>query len=280
MQCAQICHTTGNTGGVQCQQGKWRTADCEKAAAQFICEYGNSSTSPTPTPTGQSYTGKDCRELHQKYSNLPSGVYTLSPPGIAAFSAYCDMVTDGGGWTVIQRRIDANISFYDKLWNDYKVGFNNGLDKNLWLGNDIVHVLTTKDSNVELRVDLWGDRNPSSPNPNIYLWEKHTNFYIDDEAHFYKLHLSPPYTGNATTMRDEGIFYSNGFQFATVDAFNGADHRCFSIQLGGWWMDDCSAAALNGKYVPPNWGGYGFSWCINTICINPRQSRMMLRSLV
>ena len=38
LQCAQICHTTGTTGGVQCQQGKWRTADCEKASSQFICK--------------------------------------------------------------------------------------------------------------------------------------------------------------------------------------------------------------------------------------------------
>uniref|UniRef100_A0A914WFN3 C-type lectin domain-containing protein n=1 Tax=Plectus sambesii TaxID=2011161 RepID=A0A914WFN3_9BILA len=46
--CAQICRTTVASGGIQCQQGKWRTADCD-ASAQFICEYGNYSTSPAPT---------------------------------------------------------------------------------------------------------------------------------------------------------------------------------------------------------------------------------------
>uniref|UniRef100_A0A914WEG7 C-type lectin domain-containing protein n=1 Tax=Plectus sambesii TaxID=2011161 RepID=A0A914WEG7_9BILA len=49
LQCAQLCHSTGNNGGIQCQQGNWRTADCENTSAQFICEYGNYSSSTPPT---------------------------------------------------------------------------------------------------------------------------------------------------------------------------------------------------------------------------------------
>uniref|UniRef100_A0A914WA39 Fibrinogen C-terminal domain-containing protein n=1 Tax=Plectus sambesii TaxID=2011161 RepID=A0A914WA39_9BILA len=240
---------------------------------------GSGSTSLPPTTTS-SMTMTDCKDWYNHGAHI-DGIYSINPDGRGSFNVFCDMMTDGGGWTVFQRHINGDLSFYDKLWNDYKVGFNNGLENNLWLGNDIIHVLTTKDLNVELRIDLWGDRTPNSFYPDGYWWEKHINFFIDDEAHFYTLHISSSYTGNATTELGWGISWSNGQNFGTVDANHGGDPSCFNEdQEGGWWMtDECAAAPLNGNYRPPSEGG--FFWCSNTdTCYILKQSRMMLRSLM
>ena len=61
------------------------------------------------------------------------------------------MVTDGGGWTVFQRRQDGSVNFY-RFWTDYENGFGN-LTGEFWLGLGKINRLTKEQSNT-LRVDL------------------------------------------------------------------------------------------------------------------------------
>ena len=96
------------------------------------------------------------------------------------------MTTDGGGWTVFQRRLDGSVDFY-RAWESYKNGFGD-LNSEFWLGNDNLHRLTAS-GDVMLRVDL------EDFDGNI-TYAKYTTFQVADEADKYRITIGG-YNGTA-----------------------------------------------------------------------------------
>ena len=117
---------------------------------------------------------------------MSSGVYTINPDRGNPIQVLCDMTTDGGGWTVFQRRLDGSVDFY-LGWESYKNGFGN-LSGEFLLGNDNLHRLIVADD-VILKVDMEDLKG-------ILAYAEYTTFKVADEGAKYQLSIGG-YRGTA-----------------------------------------------------------------------------------
>ena len=145
------------------------------------------------------------------------------------------METDGGGWTVFQRRQDGSVDFY-RNWTDYENGFGN-LTGEFWLGLSKIHRLTKEGSNA-LRVDL-GDFEGNT------VYANYSTFSISDGSTEYRLTVGG-YSGTA----GDSLAYHNGYRFTTRDNDNDpySSYNCAHIRTGAWWYHQCIHSNLNGRY--------------------------------
>ncbi|XP_071837011.1 uncharacterized protein [Apostichopus japonicus] len=186
---------------------------------------------------------KDCQEIYDDDSARNSGIYRIKPTGWtgSAFEVYCNM-TDGGGWTVFQRRQDGSIDFY-RNWNSYKVGFGN-LSTEFWLENDKLYYLTTQ-KRYRIRIDL------VTREYNSY-YGKFDFFRINDESDNYRLSGLGTYSGTVDERSSpDGKFlrYHLNHEFSTKERDNDAySNNCAVSYHGAWWYDDCYDSNLNGDY--------------------------------
>ncbi|XP_032162265.1 ficolin-2 isoform X1 [Mustela erminea] len=220
-----------------------------------------------PGPQSCDTAPRTCKDLLTRGHSL-TGWHTIYLPGCRPLSVLCDMDTDGGGWTVFQRRSDGSVDFY-RDWAAYKRGFGSQLGE-FWLGNDNIHALTAQGTS-ELRVDLVdfeGNRQ----------FAKYSSFQMAGEAEKYRLLLGAFAGGSA----GDSLTYHNNHPFSTKDQDNDSSpENCAERYQGAWWYDKCHLANLNGLYLPGshetfangiNWKsgkGYNYSYKVSAMMVRP-----------
>jgi len=181
---------------------------------------------------------RDCLAFRDAGHKI-SGLYKVNMRNIKTVEVYCDQETDGGGWTVFQRRFNGRTNFY-RGWKSYKEGFGNP-QREFWLGNDNIYLLTYQaeyPKGSELRIDMedWSDKKH---------FAKYTTFLIDNEEHKYKLQVKG-FSGDA----GDSLTGHNGHKFTTYDADNDGNSggNCAVSYRGAWWYTKCHTSNLNGEY--------------------------------
>ena len=192
-------------------------------------------------------------------------------PSNGSFNVYCDMHTDGGGWTVFQRRQDDSVDFYRGL-NDYKSGFGQ-LTAEFWLGNDKIFRLTAARTST-LRAEL-GDWN------GVKEYVKYGKFKIADEQAKYRLELGSYalYSGTAGDSLRTG-FNLNNMAFSTKDKdYDIYPYGNCAVQFtGAWWYKNCQYSNLNGKYLGNQKGTNGVRWATFGDNLSLKYAEMEMRS--
>jgi len=141
---------------------------------------------------------------------------------------------------LIQQHVDKS-SFFDRSWNEFRVGFGNP-SGNFWLGNELIHQLT-KDGGCKVRFDM---QQESSSN---WFWAEYSTFDVADETNNYQLTVA----GFSGSINYDALGPHNGAAFITHDRDIA---NCAATPLqGGFWHGnaDCGGARVNA-------GGGWFDW--------------------
>ena len=163
---------------------------------------------------------------------------------------YCDTLTDGGGWLVIQRRKDGSENFH-RYWWEYQMGFGS-LTGEFWFGLNALHCLT-RQGQWELRIDLkltngtiiYLPYNKFAVGPATEQYPLTISGFTGYTTDPFDLHQSPPtrYGGALNTMKFTTRDQDNDrwFKNCAIPAEN-------SSRSGGWWYNQCAWIFPNNQY--------------------------------
>ncbi|KAM4796118.1 angiopoietin-related protein 5 [Rhinophrynus dorsalis] len=211
-------------------------------------------TDPFPQRPIQTH-GFDCTDIKDTFHSLskpPTGMYIIQPEGTnVPFEVFCDMDYRGGGWTVIQKRIDG-LTDFQRSWVDYADGFGE-LSGEFWLGlKKTFCILNQKSSNFMLNIALEAEDGTTA-------YASYDNFWLEDESNYFIIHVGRYFGTAGDAIRGyKKEDNQNAMPFSTFDADNDRCHPSCSANgntvsscsifnnRSGWWFSQCGLANLNG----------------------------------
>uniref|UniRef100_A0A8C6PB96 Fibrinogen C-terminal domain-containing protein n=1 Tax=Nothobranchius furzeri TaxID=105023 RepID=A0A8C6PB96_NOTFU len=217
---------------------------------------------------------RDCSDILKSGISV-DGVYSVFPiHEPSGFMVYCDMSTEGGGWTVMQRREDGSVNFF-RDWAAYRDGFGTTTGEH-WLGLQRIYSLT-RSGGFELRIDM-------ADFDNATAFAHYSDFSVgrdsvNPEEDGYPL-LVDGYSGTA----GDSLLKHSGMRFTTKDRDQDqSENNCAAYYQGAWWYRNCHTSNLNGQYLRgghasyadgvewSSWTGWQYSLQFTEMKIRPRK---------
>ena len=166
---------------------------------------------------------------------VPCEVSTFTTETVTTVATYCDMTTDCGGWTVVQRNKKDSLMNFNKTWVDYEKGFGN-LNTEFWYGLAAIHCLTQR-GQWEMRVDY-------QFNNKTWSYFHYNQFRVGSASEEYPLTVGG-FTGVGTDQFARQPL--NGMKFSTPDNDNDkhSSHNCAVEDNSGWWLNSCDWININ-----------------------------------
>ena len=145
------------------------------------------------------------------------------------FNVYCDLMTEGGGWIVIQRNKRDSATNFNRNWADYEKGFGD-LSNEFWYGLEEIHYLT-QSGQWEMRVDYQFSRNMT------WSYLHYNQFSVGSANEEYPLAVG----GFIGIGIDWFAVHLNATKFSTHDNDNDNDkydNNCAASYQSGWWYNN------------------------------------------